>query len=168
MTPEQLELSVSQQENVNDSIDYIEALKEMKQNSVTRESYDKLKGENKKLLDALVNGQQLDLPKEAPVDIDQLKKDLYGKNGKNLSNLEYVSKTLQLREQLIANGEQDPFLPYGNKVTITAEHIDAAQRAADVLQQCVDFADGDSGIFSAELQRRTKEVMPAYNNRYKR
>ena len=51
--------SVSQQTEVNDSIDYIEAIKEMKQNSVTRESYDKLKSENKQLLDALVNGKEI-------------------------------------------------------------------------------------------------------------
>ena len=31
--------SVSQQENVNDSIDYIEAIKEMKQKSVNQEAY---------------------------------------------------------------------------------------------------------------------------------
>ena len=41
------ENSVSQQENVNDSTDYIEAIKEMKQNSVSKEAYEKLKAENK-------------------------------------------------------------------------------------------------------------------------
>ena len=40
--------SESGEENVNDSIDYIEAIKEMKQNSVSKESYEKVKQENKK------------------------------------------------------------------------------------------------------------------------
>ena len=41
--------SVSQQEEVNDSIDYIEAIKEIKQNSVDREAYNKLREENKQI-----------------------------------------------------------------------------------------------------------------------
>lgn len=151
--------NVSQQENVNDSTDYIEALKEMKQNSVTRASYEKVKAENKKLLEALVNGKDIEIKKEEPVDINQLRKELFGRD-KQLSNLEYVSTALKLREALIEQGERDPFLPCGEKVTLKAEHFDKADEVAAVLKECVEFADGDSGIFTAELQRRTKEVMP--------
>ena len=158
------EPSVSQQETVNDSIDYIEAIKEMKQNSVTRESYDKLKSENKQLLDALVNGKELDMKKEEPVDITKLRKDLFNKDG-HMSNLEYVSSALKLRAAIIEKGERDPFLPYGDKVNLTAEHYEQAEKVAAVLQECVEFADGDSGIFTAELQRRTKDVMPRYGKR---
>ena len=59
-------------------------------------------------------------------------------------------------------GHDDPFLPVGDKVRITNEMRDQAQNAADVFQECVDFARGDSGVFTAELQRRTKDVMPRY------
>ena len=48
---------VSGEENVNDSINYIEAIKEMKQNSVSKQAYDKLREENKQLLDSLINGK---------------------------------------------------------------------------------------------------------------
>ena len=153
------EMSVSQQENVNDSTDYIEAIKEMKQNSVTRESYDKLKSENKQLLDALVSGKEIEIKKEEPVDIAKLRKDLFNKD-KQMSNLEYVSSALKLRDALIERGERDPFLPYGDKVSLTAEHYEKAEQVATVLRECVEFADGDSGIFTAELQRRTKDSMP--------
>ena len=156
--------NVSQQENVNDSTDYIEAIKEIKRNSVTRESYDKLKNENKQLLDALVHGKELEIKKEEPVDIAKLRKDLFNKDG-HMSNLEYVSKALELRDALIEKGERDPFLPYGDKVTLTAEHYDKAEQVATVLRECVEFADGDSGIFTAELQRRTKDVMPRYGKK---
>ena len=153
--------SVSEQEKVNDGIDYIEAIKEMKQNSVSRESYDKLKSENKQLLDALVQGKEIELPKEEKVDVNELRKKLFNKDA-YLSNLEYVDTALKLRKALIENGERDPFLPYGNRVDTTAEHYAKAETVANVLQECVDFADGDSGIFTAELQRRTKEAIPAY------
>lgn len=153
------EQSVSPQENVNDSTDYIEALKEMKQNSVTRESYDKLKSENKQLLDALVNGKEIEIKKEEPVDVTKIRKELFNKD-KQLSNLDYVSNALKLRDALIERGERDPFLPYGDKVNLTAEHYEKAEQVATVLRECVEFAEGDSGIFTAELQRRTKDSMP--------
>lgn len=146
------ELSVSQQDNVNDSIDYIEAIKEMKQNSVDRSTYNKLREENQRLLDALVQGKDIELmKKEEPVDIDQLRKDLFYNKDKHLSNLDYVSNALKLRDALLEKGERDPFLPYGDKVTLTADHYDKAENVAQVLKECVEFADGDSGIFTAEL-----------------
>lgn len=144
--------------------DYISAIKEMKANSVDRSVYDKLKSENKQLLDALINGQQIDLPKEEPIDVDDLRKKLFNKDG-HMSNLEYVSNALKLRDALIEQGERDPFLPSGEKVNLTAEHYDKAEQVATVLRECVDFAEGDSGIFTAELQRRTKDVMPRYGKR---
>ena len=47
--------------------DYISAIQELKANSVTRESYDKLKSENKQLLDALVNGKEMFYKTAIPV-----------------------------------------------------------------------------------------------------
>ena len=140
--------------------DYISAINEIKKNSVTRESYEKLKKENKQLLDTLVSGKELEITKVEPKDINKLRQELFNKDG-SMSNLEYVSKALELRDALIENGERDPFLPYGEKVNLTAEHYDKAEQVASVLRDCVEFADGDSGIFTAELQRRTKDVMPS-------
>ena len=151
------------QEKVEDGSNYIEAIKEMKKNSVSREDFEKLKKENKQLLDALVQGKEIEIKKEEKADIGQLRKELYNSE-KQLSNLEYVSKTLQLRDALIEQGERDPFLPYGKNVSITADQIEKAEAVANVLEECVEFADGDSGIFSAELQRRTKD-MPIYGKR---
>ena len=141
------------------TVDYISAIQEIKQNSVDRESYDKVRAENKKLLDALVNGKDIEIKKEEPVDVNQLRKDLFNKD-KQMSNLDYVSTALKLRDALIEKGERDPFLPIGEKVSLTAEHYETAERVATVLKECVEFADGDSGIFSAELQRRTQDTMP--------
>lgn len=147
----------SQQENVDNSIDYIEAIKEMKQSSVSRESYDKLKSENKKLIDALVSGKEIDMPKEEKPDINELRKKLFNSND-ICSNLEYIENSLKLRKAIMDEGGRDPFLPTGDRVETTAEHYETAEKVAAVLQECVDFADGDSGIFTAELQRRTKDA----------
>lgn len=149
--------NASSEEMLGTDTDYVAAINELKANSVSKTEYSKLRAENKKLLDALVNGQQIDLPKEEPVNVDELRKKLFNKDA-NLNNLEYVDTALKLRNALIEKGERDPFLPVGDRVSETAEMYDIAQRVADGLQECVDFADGDSGIFTAQLQRITKDT----------
>lgn len=150
--------SVSQQENVVDTNDYIEAIKEMKQNSVSKEDYMKLKEENKQLLNSLVNGEiRQEEIKEEPVDINKLRDDLFNKE---LSNLDYISSALKLREELMKKGEPDPFLPAGKNILPTEEDISTANRVATVLQECVEYADGDSSVFTNELQRRMVDSTP--------
>lgn len=148
--------NVSGEEMLDTNADYVAAIQELQNNTVSKDQYQKLKSENKKLLDALVSGQKIDLPKEDKVSVDDLRKKLFNRDAE-LSNLEYVETSLKLRDALIANGERDPFLPFGDKVQETAEQHDKANRVAEVLKECIDFAEGDSGIFTAELQRRTKD-----------
>lgn len=137
---------------------YIAALEEMRANTVSRDAYNQLRAENKKLLDAMVNGETIETtPEDNKPSIDELRKKLFDRDG-DMSNLEYVETALSLRDSLIEAGERDPFLPCGDKVVITADIIDTAERVATCLRECVDFAQGDSGVFSAELQRRTKDV----------
>lgn len=138
--------------------DYLAAINELKQNSVERSKYDQLKAENKKLLDSIVNGQEIDLPKENHKrSIKDLRDELFdGK--KDLSNLDFVKDALELRSALIESGEPDPFLPVGNQISPTDSDIAAAEKVAQVLQECVDYADGDSAVFTNELQRRTVDV----------
>ena len=152
--------NVSGEEQSDANIDYIAAIQELRNTTVSKEKYAKLSAENKKLLDALVNGQQIELPKEKSVNISELRKKLFDGNTE-LTNLEYVETALSLRDALIENGERDPFLPYGEKVNETAEQHEAAERVAETLRECVEFANGDSGIFTAELQRRTKDILPS-------
>lgn len=135
---------------------YIAAIEELKANTVSRDSYNKLRNENKQLLDALVSGKEI--PQESAVKptTEELRKKLFG--GTDMSNLEYVETALALRNSLIEAGERDPFLPYGDKVDLTAEQIANAEKVAAGLQEMVDFAEGDSGVFSAEYQRRVKDV----------
>lgn len=135
---------------------YIAAIEEMKANTVSRDAYNKLRNENKQLLDALVSGKEIPQEPVNKPSTDELRKKLFG--GQDLSNLEYVETALSLRNSLIEAGERDPFLPYGDKVDITPEQIDAAEKVAAGLQEMVDFAEGDSGVFSAEYQRRVKDV----------
>lgn len=134
-------------------VDYIEAIKNLKQNTVNRSEYDKLKAENKKLLDSVVNGQPVDVePQPQYRDVNVIRDELFNHEH---NNLEYMKLSLELRNTLIAKGERDPFLPYGSQIAPTPEDVEKAEKAAQIYQECIDYADGDSKLFTQELQRRT-------------
>lgn len=136
---------------------YIDAISEMKKNYVPKEKLQKAEADNKKLLEALVTGKQLEMPSEQKKpDIQGLRKKLFNTEA-DLSNLDYIQTTLELRKALMDAGERDPFLPVGDRVALTADHYEKAEQVAELLQSCVDFADGDSGVFTAEYQRRVKD-----------
>lgn len=139
--------------------DYITVINELRANSVSLDKFNKVKDENKRLLDSLVRGdsisQDILKPKES---MDDLRKSLYGTGADSLSNLDYWTKTLELREQIMESGKEDPFVPQGHNVLATEEDRAAAQRVADVVKHCIDVADGDSLVFTNELQRRTADV----------
>jgi hypothetical protein len=155
MTEEQTSVTGTVDETTQD---YIDTIKNLKENSVDRSKYEALRADNKRLLDSIVNGQSVE--SQAPVNkpsIDELRKQVFKEDQ---SNLDYVTHALELRDALIANGEPDPFLPYGKKIVPTDEDVAAAERVATVLRECVDYAEGDSQIFTNELQRRTVDTGP--------
>ena len=43
----------------------------------------------------------------------------------------------------------------GAQISPTAEDVQVAEKVAQIYQECVDYADGDSALFTQELQRRT-------------
>ena len=135
--------------------DYLAAINELKQNSVDRSKYEELRAENKKLLDSIVNGTEVALPHEEKKSIEELRAN-YLKEDQ--SNLEYITNALALREALMAEGKPDPFLPIGEQILPTDEDVATAQKVADVLQECVDYAEGNSDVFTNELQRRLVDV----------
>ena len=141
---------------------YIDALEEQKKNSVSKDEYEALKRENQELFNAVLNGGSLQSgsPKvdEKP-DIKQLREDLYG-GKKQLNNLEFAKKTLELRKALMDEGEIDPFVPVGQNITPDADDFEAAERVASVIQECIDTSEGDSGVFTNLLQLKTAEAMP--------
>ena len=156
--PEEEE-NVVVEDNTND---YIDQIKKLKESSVSKDDYNKLKADNKKLIDALANGSQLESVVDSKVSsvekINNLRKKLFSK-GSNLDNLEYCKTAVELRDALIEKGERDPFLPFGHNVIATDSDIETANRVATVMKECIDYADGDSDIFTNELQRRTVDVV---------
>lgn len=157
--PEEENVNVVVEDNTND---YIDQIKKLKESSVSKDDYEKLRADNKRLIDALANGTQLEGKVEPKIDavenINNLRKKLFSK-GNNLDNLEYCKTAVELRDALIEKGERDPFLPFGHNVVATDSDHETANRVATVMKECIDYADGDSDIFTNELQRRTVDVV---------
>lgn len=155
---EETKTSVSGEEQVEDATNYIEAIKEMKKNSVSKEAYDKLMDDNKALLDAIINGKEVPAPAEPkqPADIAALRKKLFSTENGDLSNIDYIKTALELRDALIEQQGVDPFLPMGKNISPTAEDMEGSNKLADAFKSCIEYADGDSQLFTQELQRITK------------
>ena len=153
----------------NPEKNYLEAIKKLKENSVSKEAYEKLEAQNKQYLEAIINGRGLEpgkTDKEEKPDIAQLRKDLFNEKS-NLSNLEYCKKALELRKAIMDDGGIDPFVPVGEKIIPEDSDFKAADRVATVLQECIDASEGDSGVFTNLLQLKTIEVMPRKSTKAK-
>ena len=158
--PEEKEISVTGTVEDNTQ-DYLDAIKDLKQNSVDRSEYERLRAENKRLIDAVVNGspaqEEQVVVKHSKEQIDDLRNELFN-SPKELNNLEYITKAMELREALMENGEPDPFLPVGKQISPTRDDLEGAEKVAQVYKECIDYAEGDSEVFTNELMRRTRDV----------
>ena len=154
------EVKVSEQtvDNSTDtSLDYIEAIKTLKETTVDKSAYDSLRAENKKLLQSLVNGETIEPQnKVLSEDIDTLRKRVLTDD--SLTNLEYWDNVLKLRSALLKRGDEDPFVPQGNKVSATAADYATAEKVATIMQEMVDNSEGDPNVFLNEFQRRVKDT----------
>lgn len=149
------EQSVTQQENVEqDTNNYIEAIKEMKANSVSKDAYKKLQEENKKLLESLIAGETIEAPKttvEEKVDLNELRKHL----DETESPIDYCKTSLKLHEETLKQLGYNDYLPNGKKIRPTKEDEEKANLFIKEIKECIDYADGDDQLFIQELQRRT-------------
>ena len=149
------EQSVTQQENVEqDTNNYIEAIKEMKANSVSKDAYKKLQEENKKLLESLIAGETIEAPKttvEEKVDLNALRKHL----DEAESPIDYCKTSLKLHEETLKQLGYNDYLPNGKKIRPTKEDEEKANLFIKEIKECIDYADGDDQLFIQELQRRT-------------
>ena len=137
--------------------DYLATIQQLKQNSVDKAKYDALRLENKKLLDAVVNGQTVEVQSQVQKeDIQTLRNKVF--NNPNQTNLEYITNALNLRNRLLEEGYEDPFVPQGTQISAVQADYDRANKVATVLQEMVDEADGDPNVFLNEYQRRVKDT----------
>ena len=166
------EQSESGEQESIDGMDLIATINDYKKNTVSREQYEKVQKENKDLLKALIDGGQVAQPEVPQKSIEELRNELFSKEAveKGMTNLEFVEKSLILRDAIIASGGGDPFLPVGKGIEITREDYEAAEFTAQQYRECIELAKGNSEVFTAELARRTVDnsIPTAKNKSYYR
>lgn len=168
-------METNQEENRIENIDpvedtaqgYIQAIAEMKQNSVSRDKYNKLKEDNRQLLDALINGGRIEIPTaEEKKSVQELVNEFHElagrKKGKPL-DIEFSEKFLEVRDAYIEETGEDPLLP-SNPSDIDYKN------ASDVeafFRTCLEAADGNNDVFEREMSRHLVEypALPTKNKR---
>lgn len=143
---------------------YIKAIAELKENSVSKDKYQKVLDENKALLKSLVDGSELPPGvagklAEAEADpesrIKSLREELFGPNRKDMNNLETVQKTLELRKLIIEETGVDPAV--SSIKNPEESDYEMAEKTAELLESCIEAAEGNSEVFTAVLQSKLQD-----------
>lgn len=135
--------------------DYLDNLNALKENMVSRDEYQKILDDNRKMANALANGINYSGEEaKEPVNIDELREKIFSPEHQRKTNLQYFTEVLQLRDALIEAGENDPFLPFNREYIPTQQDMADAERIANNLKESVECAAGDPAVFNVELQRR--------------
>ena len=153
--PDETNQEQSQQQDPNQN--YIETIQQLRNNTVAKEDYERLQKENKQLLETIVSGGRQEETKPTKDDltksINELRKQF--KSGETMTNLEFAKAALKMRQQVLERDKRDIFVAPGSKYTPDQADYAAAQRVADVFQDCIDVSEDDPEIFTRELMRRT-------------
>lgn len=145
--------------DVVDNTDYIEALKELKQNSVSKEKFDALNEEKKKLLEAIVSGQEVQLPEEQ--EKLETRETYYKKYKENKfsNDLDYWDNFLKLRKATIEEYGADPCVtgsygltPEGNKLEPSYGEVESIEEQMNLIQEFIKEADGNPVVFDTLMQ----------------
>lgn len=144
--------------DVVDNTDYLTAIKELKQNSVSKEKYDALVTEKKNLLDALVNGKEVSEPETEVLEPRETYYKKYKEN-KFSNDLEYWDNFLKLRKATINECGADPCVtgnygltPDGGRMEPSYGEEDSIKEQMELMESYVKEADGNPNVFEALLQ----------------
>lgn len=143
---------------VDESQKYIDEIKELKRNSVTREEYMKLQEENRNLLKSLVEGQvpETTVDETPSRSTEEILKDF----NSDTSNLDHIKYVMELHNKRLEQGIND-FVPTGHEIQPTDEDIRDAKQVEDFLNDLIATADGNPAVFNNEYQRRVVDpILP--------
>lgn len=160
------------QEQIQDQAyqNLLEQFNKLKDTMVPKEKFDQVSNRNKQLSEAIANNMQEQeearKQEEPKPDVSQLRAELYGDKRSDMTNLDYIRKSLELRDAVIESGGRDPFLPTGGNDKDSLEAHNTANKVANGLKQLVEQANGDPVAFNALYQANVEEVaIPGRNNR---
>ena len=154
-------LEQEQEEQQEEDVDYVQAIKELKANSVPKEKYEKVVKQNKELLNSVLNGQEVKVPQNETAEekrnkLKAISKEMSQAQEKGMSNLEFVTKSLEYRNTAISLGLPDPFLPNG-PMGPTELDVSSANKTAEILQSLVDKSEGNPTVFRNLFEQTVRD-----------
>ena len=126
-------------------LDLLKEIQKLKEDSVSKEDYEKLLKEKEEIVKQVINGDPVKKENQTKKPLEELIKDC---QKEDITNLEYITNVLKAREACIEEKGYDPFA--GRK----GENAEKAANVAKVLQECVEEAQGRPSQFNAILQDR--------------
>ena len=128
--------------------DLLNEFKEYKKNSVPKEDYEKLKAENKKLIkDFLYGSGDSAEVKETPVDINALRKELFGDDVENLTNRDFWKKTSELYHARLEEGV-NIFLPKGQKTRYDRKDYEVVSDMMETIDSMLSETEDNPTLFT--------------------
>ena len=145
---------LDQQPQVNqEEMDYIDVINDLKANTVSKDRYDRLLADNKKLLQSISKGESIEgTPAPKTPTIKEAVAPLADRDNITVS-LEFAKQSLAFREAVIAAGKRDPYLPQGDDVAPTSNDYERASKMEKAFKHCIEVADGDEAVFLNEWNR---------------
>lgn len=170
-------MNENENENQNQNLmeqDYLETIKHLKENSVPKEEYDKLRGEHKKLLSSYLNGDnyesQEEEEKEEEEPVKRSKEEILKSINENLaevftednhlSNLENAKAIIKYHDDYMELTGTDPFANQGSQYETSSQDKISPQKTYDYLKQCVEESGGDERAFDVAFQRGLRQIYP--------
>lgn len=134
--------------------DLLQALNEVKANSVPKAEYDKIKEDNRILLNNIVNGTPINSTavEESGPSVSELKDKL----GRAHNDLEYAETFLKLREAVIKETGKDPTANYATD-NLDYE-LEQAELVANTMRECIELANGNPEVYKAQLMSRVVDT----------
>lgn len=131
----------------DDDLNLLDEMKKLKENTVSKEEYEKERAKNKELMRRLVEGGGQDDKADDTVDLNKIREDLFTNNAEGLSKREFWQRVLTLRHERLKNEGVDIFLPKGRKTRYTRLDIESANRLDETITQMIEDSEDNPALF---------------------
>lgn len=129
--------------------EYIQQVKDLKENTVSKEEFSKVVAERDKLAEAILNDRGQPKEEGPKKSIAELAKDC---QEKNLTNIEAAKRALSYRKAVLDETGHDVFLPNSKEYSSSDKDKEEANKVAETLETLIKESNGSNIVFTAMLQ----------------
>lgn len=130
--------------------DLLNEVKELKKNSVSKEEYDRVVAEKKKLMRDFVygSGDSANVEDTSP-SIQDLREKLFGGNVEQMSNRDFWENVSQLYHKRLEEDKQNIFLPKGHKTRYKREDYEMVSSMMETIDSMLEDTKDNPALFTS-------------------